>query len=133
MRIPVSEFKITYARSSGPGGQNVNKVNSKALLRWNLLESPSLSPELRARLFARLQNRLTREGELLIASDRFRDQGQNREDCIAKLHEILEAAAFVPKTRRKTKPSRSSIRKGKESKSRNSAKKALRRAPPRES
>lgn len=129
MRIPLSELKITYSRSSGPGGQNVNKVNSKALLRWNLIQSPSLAPELRDRLLARLRGRLNHEGELLIASDRFRDQARNRDDCIEKLHEILAAASFVPKTRKKSKPSRSSIRRAKESKSRHSAKKFLRRTP----
>lgn len=128
MRIPLSELTITYARSSGPGGQNVNKVNSKAVLRWNLLESPALAPELRSRLAARLAHRLTENGELVIMSDRFRDQGRNREDCIEKLHSLLAAASHVPKARKKTKPSRSSVKKRKESKSRHSEKKRMRRA-----
>src|SRR5438128_1887968 len=126
IRIPLSEFEITYARSSGPGGQNVNKVNSKALLRWNLEESPSLHPAVKARLHARLQGRLNQNGELLITSDRFRDQGRNREDCFEKLQELLAQAAVIPKARKKSKPSKSSVRRTKEAKSRNSEKKKLR-------
>jgi ribosome-associated protein len=126
IRIPFSEFEVTYARSSGPGGQNVNKVNSKAVVRWNLEESPSLRPEIKARLRARLQNRLSQNGDLLITSDRFRDQGRNREDCFEKLREILAEAVTLPKARRESKPSKSSVRRGKEAKSRHSEKKKLR-------
>lgn len=126
IRIPLSEFEVTYARSSGPGGQNVNKVNSKALLRWNLEASPSLHPMVKARLRERLQGRLSQDGELLIASDRFRDQGRNREDCFDKLREILAEAAAIPKARRESKPSKSSVRRAKEAKGRHSQKKKLR-------
>jgi ribosome-associated protein len=126
IRIPFSEFEVTYARSSGPGGQNVNKVNSKALLRWNFEASPSLRPEMKARLRERLQTRLSQSGDLLIASDRFRDQGRNREDCYEKLREILTQAAAIPKARKKSKPSKSSVRRGKEAKSMHSQKKKLR-------
>ena len=127
--IPEAELELTYVRSSGPGGQNVNKVNSKAVLRWNLAQSPSVPEDLRERLLAKLAPRLTRDGELLLASDRFRDQGRNREDCLEKLKGILSAALFVPKARKESKPSRSSIRRVKEAKSRTSAKKKLRGSP----
>ena len=126
IEIPDSELEFSFARSSGPGGQNVNKVNSKAVLRWNLLESPSLGEELRSRLLLRLAPKLTADGELVIASDRFRDQGRNREDCIAKLTELLAAASARPKVRRKTKPSRSSQKRRLSEKSQHSRKKNLR-------
>jgi ribosome-associated protein len=124
--LPESELELTYARSSGPGGQNVNKVNSKAVLRWNPGQSSGLPPQLRDRILARLAPRLTTEGDLVISSDRFRDQGRNREDCLQKLREILLAASAVPKIRKKTKPSRSSQKKRRESKSLHSLKKRLR-------
>ncbi len=86
----------------------MNKVNSKAVLRFNLRESPSLSEVIRRRLEQNLENQLTRNGELLIASDRFRDQKMNRDDCLEKLVKILTSAAFIPKARKKTRPSFSS-------------------------
>jgi ribosome-associated protein len=127
IRIPLSEFELSYARSSGPGGQNVNKVNSKAVLRWCIFTSPSLTPDIRSRLMSRLAHRLTTEGELIVMSDKYRDQLRNREDCLEKLREILAAAAFVPKVRRKTKPSHSTVQKAKEIKRKHSQKKRMRK------
>lgn len=125
--LPESELEFTFVRSSGPGGQNVNKVNSKAVLRWNLLTSRAVSEELRARLLAALAPRLTRDGCLLVTSDRFRDQGRNREDCLEKLQAILRAASTPPRPRKKTKPSRSSKRKRLDSKGLHSEKKQSRK------
>lgn len=129
IRIPLSEIEFSFVRSSGPGGQNVNKVNSKAVLRWNLWASPSLTPIVRARILGRLASQVTSEGDLIFSSDRFRDQRRNREDCLEKLRACLEAAAEIPKIRMKTKPSRSSQRRVKENKGRQSQKKNLRRTP----
>ena len=120
------ELEEKFVTAGGPGGQNVNKVNSKAVLRWNLLESAALGEELRSRLLLKLATRLTAAGELIIASDRFRDQGRNREDCITKLAELLTAASARPKVRRKTKPSRSSQKRRLSEKSKHSRKKNLR-------
>jgi ribosome-associated protein len=129
IRIPSSELEFSYVRSSGPGGQNVNKVNSKAVLRWNLMSSPSLNLDLKGRMLARIGNQVAANGDLIITSDRFRDQIRNREDCIQKFGDILRAAAFIPKKRKKTKPSRSSRQKNKESKNLHSQKKNLRKTP----
>jgi len=128
IRIPVSEFDFSYARSSGPGGQNVNKVNSKAILRWNLLQSESLSEDLRNRLLLKLAPRLSAEGDLIIMSDRYRDQPRNREDCIEKLRECLLAASHKPKNRKKTKPSYSSTLRAKKSKGKHAEKKSMRKS-----
>ncbi len=108
LRIPETEFVWTYVRSSGPGGQNVNKVASKAVLRWDLGASSSLPADVKARLRARETNRITAEGELVLTSQRYRDQERNRQDCLDKLREMLARAAVRPKVRRKTKPSRGS-------------------------
>jgi ribosome-associated protein len=125
--IPLREFVITYARSGGPGGQNVNKVNSKATLRWAAATSSSLPEDIRRRFLARYGRRLTTEGELLIVSQRFRDAGRNTADCLEKLREMLAAAAIAPKTRRPTKPSRSSQRRRLDDKRRRSTQKNARR------
>jgi ribosome-associated protein len=129
VRIDMNELEFSYARSSGPGGQNVNKVNSKAILRWNLLNSGSLTPEIHSRLLCRLRGRLTSDGALVISSDCFRDQLRNREDCLAKLRQLILTGIAIPKQRKKTKPSYSSRLKRKEGKSRQSQKKNLRKSP----
>jgi ribosome-associated protein len=123
--IPYSEFELSYVRSSGPGGQNVNKVNSKAVLRWSLHRS-ALPVEIRSLLFRRLNNELTVDGEVVVTSDRHRDQIRNREDCYDKFQKIIRSAVAVQKVRRKTKPSYSSQLKVKEVKSKHSQKKKLR-------
>ena len=127
--IPLDEFRWEVSRSGGPGGQNVNKVNSKVLLRWSPGSSPSLPGPVRARLMAALANRLTREGELLVTSQRSRDQARNLADCLAKVRDLVLAAATPPKPRRPTRPTLGSqLRRG-EQKARRSAAKRLRRKP----
>lgn len=125
--IADTEFDFTYVRSSGPGGQNVNKVNSKAVLRWNLHKSQSLSVEQKQVLAGKLAGKLNEDGDLVIMSDRFRDQGRNREDCIKKFRALISQATHVPKKRKKTKQSYSSKLKNKESKKRHSEKKSMRK------
>lgn len=127
LRIPLSEFEFTYARSSGPGGQNVNKVNSKALLRWPVRTSPSMPEPVRQRFLSRYGNRITAEGELLISSQRFRDQARNVDDCLERLREMLLHAATPPTRRKRTKPTRASIQRRLENKRHKSAKKQGRR------
>ncbi|MGE0607704.1 MAG: alternative ribosome rescue aminoacyl-tRNA hydrolase ArfB [Pirellulales bacterium] len=129
LQIPREEFTFTFARSSGPGGQNVNKVNSKALLRWPVLASPSLPEHVRTRFLTLYRTRITTEGDLLLTSQRYRDAPKNVDDCLEKLRQMLLAAATVPKRRRATKPSRSSIKRRREDKASTSRKKQSRRSP----
>ncbi len=108
LQIPESELTETFIRSSGPGGQNVNKVASAVELRFDVANSSSLSDALRTRVLARRDRRLTAEGVLVIQANRFRDQSKNREDARDRLAEILRAALHVPKKRVATKPTRGS-------------------------
>jgi len=103
--IPDRELRVSFARSSGPGGQNVNKVESKVQLRWNPATSSAISESDRAWLLRRLADKLTADGDLLVASNLTRDQGRNREDAEAKLAEVVRLALVRPKKRRATKPS----------------------------
>ncbi len=128
LRIPEDEFSFTYVRSGGPGGQNVNKVASKAVLRWNVVASPSLPGDVKSRLQQQQRGRITADGDLLIVSQRYRDQERNRLDCLEKLAAMLRAAAVAPKTRRKTKPSRGAHERRRAAKKRRSALKATRRS-----
>ena len=127
VRIPDEEFSWTYVRSGGPGGQNVNKVASKAVLRWNVADSPSLPDDIKSRLQQQQRSRITNEGDLLLTSQRYRDQERNRDDCLEKLAEMLRAAMVVPKKRRKTKPSRGAHERRLAAKKRRSALKSSRR------
>ncbi len=104
INLPQDELQFTYARSSGAGGQNVNKVSSKAILRWNPATSRALTPGMRDRFYARYGSRLTNDGELIVMSERHRDQGRNAADCIVKLKEMISSIALPPKKRKPTKP-----------------------------
>lgn len=106
--VPLRELEIRFVRSSGPGGQNVNKVNSKAVLRWAFGESRALPAAVRERFADRYAQRLTREGEIVLSSDRYRDQGRNAADCVAKLQAMVAAVATPPRPRKATRPTRAS-------------------------
>ncbi|MHB1426153.1 MAG: alternative ribosome rescue aminoacyl-tRNA hydrolase ArfB [Gemmataceae bacterium] len=128
LRIPDDEFSWTFVRSGGPGGQNVNKVASKAVLRWNVAASPSLPDDIKARLQQQQRRRITGDGDLLLTSQRYRDQERNRLDCLDKLTDMLRAATVIPKARRKTKPSRGARERRLAAKKRRSALKSSRRS-----
>jgi ribosome-associated protein len=127
IRIPDDEFSWSFVRSGGPGGQNVNKVASKAVLRWNVIASPSLPDDIKARLQQQQRRRITNDGDLLLTSQRYRDQERNRLDCLDKVAGMLRAAAVAPKKRRKTKPSRGAHERRLAAKKRRSTLKSSRR------
>jgi len=127
IRVADDELQFTFVRSSGPGGQNVNKVNSKAVLRWNVTASPGVPAAVRARFADRFGSRLTEAGDLVLTSQRFRDQRRNQEDCLDKLKAMLTAVARAPARRKKTRPTRGSIERRKEQKRETSKKKQHRR------
>jgi ribosome-associated protein len=129
LQIPDDELQWSYSRSGGPGGQNVNKVASKAELRWNIMHSPSLPEEVKARFHARFRRRITSEGELVLSSQRYRDQGRNREDCLEKLRAMILQAATPPRQRKATRPTRASRRHRLEAKKHRSATKKARSRP----
>jgi ribosome-associated protein len=108
--IPGDELAIAFARSGGPGGQNVNKVASKVELRWNPTTSAALGDDDRAWLVQRLRSRLTGDGTLIVTSTATRDQGKNRDDATSKLTLIVRTALDRPKPRKATKPSRGAKR-----------------------
>ena len=100
------ELSFRFVRASGPGGQNVNKVSSAVELRFDVAGSTALTDEIRQRLGKLAGKRLSTDGILLIDAHRFRTQGMNRKDAIARLVALLQAAAVSPKTRTATRPSR---------------------------
>jgi len=102
--IPIAELRFTYARSSGPGGQNVNKVSTKVILHWNVEGSPDLPDDVRERFVTRYRRRLTKDGDVVVRSQRFRDRDRNVADCLAKLRDLLLAVAEPPKKRKATRP-----------------------------
>jgi ribosome-associated protein len=108
IHIPDDEFTWTFARSGGPGGQNVNKVASKAVLHWNVAESISLPAHVKTRLRTLQRRRFTKEGVLVLVSQRYRDQERNRQDCLEKLQVMVREATIIPRARRATRPTRGS-------------------------
>jgi ribosome-associated protein len=129
IQIPDAELHFTFARSGGPGGQNVNKVASKAILHWNLAGSATLPTDVKDRLLARVSGRLTSDGDLVIQSQRYRDQGRNIEDCRTKLRELILEVLHPPKTRKRTRPGRAAKRRRLEEKRHQARRKAQRRRP----
>jgi ribosome-associated protein len=127
--IPDDELEWSFARAGGPGGQNVNKVSSKALLRWKLAGNTTLPAEAKARLQGQQRRRITTEGDLLITSQRYRDQERNKQDCVDRLREMVVSALEAPTPRRATRPTRGSRRRRLADKRHNSERKEQRRDP----
>jgi ribosome-associated protein len=105
-KLPLSELQFSFARSSGPGGQNVNKVESKVLLRWDVFASRALPAALRARFRVRFARRINEDGVFLLTSQRHRERERNVADCLAKLGAMLVEVAVPEKPRRPTRPTR---------------------------
>lgn len=129
IQIPLKELSFTFSRSSGPDGQNVNKVNTKATLRWNVTRSPSLEEGVRQRFLEVYRRRITTEGDFVLHSQRFRDQGRNVADCLEKLRLMILEVVPPPVVRKRRKPSRAANQKRVENKRRQSEKKQSRRPP----
>lgn len=127
IKIPFSEFTFSFARSSGAGGQNVNKVNSKVTLYWKIDESLSCSQSVITRFKNKYAHLILDSGEVQIISQKTRSQKGNMDDCIEKLHEMLDDVTFPPKIRRATKPKRGAILNRLKSKKKDSEKKQMRR------
>lgn len=127
--IPLKEFEFSFARSPGPGGQNVNKVNSKAVLKWPVEKSNSLPESVKNRFLTKYKRRISNDGVLTMTSHRFRDQGRNVADVLNKLRDLILAVAEEPKIRKKKKVSASAKRRRLEDKRRQSDKKQSRKSP----
>lgn len=125
-KIQPGEIRFDFVRSSGPGGQNVNKVATAVQLRFDARSSNSLTPEVKDRLMRLAGNRLTRNGEIIIEASRFRSQQMNRDDALERLARLIEKASVPPKPRQKTKPTAGARLRRLETKRRHSATKQLR-------
>ncbi len=128
--IPDVEFAWHFSRSGGPGGQNVNKVSSKAELRFRPADSRALTDVQKARLATRLAGRLLESGELLVTSQTHRSQAENRRVCMKKLAAILDGALERKKTRIRTKPTKASKERRIGEKRKMGQKKSMRRSRP---
>ena len=130
LAIPVSELRFSFDRSPGPGGQNVNKLNTRVELCFDVRNSRSLTEPQRARIVEGLGRRLSNEGLLRIRSSRHRTQPRNKQDCLEKLAaKLAEVLKPPPAKRRPTRPSRAELTRRREAKRQNSVKKKLRKRP----
>jgi ribosome-associated protein len=129
LTIPAAEIEVAVARSGGPGGQHVNKTETKIEVRWKPAESAALGERDRAWLLAALRNRLTSEGWLIVTSSETRSQHRNRGEALTRLADLVRAALRRPKRRIPTRPSRRAAVRRLEDKRRRGRRKQERRRP----
>ncbi len=103
LSIPEDEVTFAFSRSGGPGGQNVNKVSTRATLYFDVRNSPSLSEERKTLIMERLAGRIDKEGVLRVVSQRYRTQGENREETVRRFAELLRGALEIKRARKKTR------------------------------
>lgn len=127
IRVEEHELAFKTARSGGPGGQHVNKAETRVQLRWHVAESYGVPDDVKRRFLAAYRTRITEGGELIIDCDESRSQARNREICLDRLTEMLKAVAKPPKPRKKTKPSKGSLARRRKAREAQSARKAARR------
>jgi len=130
IQIPGAELSLSFARSAGPGGQNVNKVNSKAVLRWNVVKTTRLPYAAQSRFLEQFSSRINQVGELVLASDTYREQPRNVSACYEKLRQLILAVLVAPRVRHKTRPSRGSVERRLQKKQQASKRKQSRRFKP---
>jgi len=128
--IDESELEESFIRSSGPGGQNVNKLSTAVQLRFDVRRSPSLPNDVAVRLAQLCGRRLTKDGVLVIVAQRHRTQERNRADALDRLVDLIRQAAVKPIPRRPTKPTKASRQRRLEGKKRRSGIKSLRQKRP---
>lgn len=124
-----AELQFQTSRSSGPGGQNVNKLETRVTLRFNPSASQTLLPDEITRLLEKWSNKLTNEGDLMISSEKHRSQLKNKEEAISLFQKELKKAFTDPKPRKKSKPSKAAIKKRLDSKKKLAEKKSMRKPP----
>jgi ribosome-associated protein len=127
IRVEEHELLFKTARSGGPGGQHVNKAETRVQMRWNVGQSHGVPDAVKARFLARFRTRITEGGELIIDCDETRSQARNREICLERLKQMLTQVATPPKPRKKSKPSKSALKRRREHRQAHAAKKAARR------
>jgi ribosome-associated protein len=130
IQISAAEIQLSFARSAGPGGQNVNKVNSKAVLRWNIANSNALPAGAKKRFQEQFPTRINQAGEVVLASDQHREQLRNVSECYEKLRNLILSILVAPRPRVKTRPSHGSIERRLQGKRVKSKRKQMRRYRP---
>tara|TARA_B110000116_G_scaffold118010_1_gene102310 strand:+ start:2331 stop:2750 length:420 start_codon:yes stop_codon:yes gene_type:complete len=121
-----AEIELTFSRSQGPGGQNVNKVNSKVTIHWDLKYSTSISAFIKRRIQNKYSNRINNDGKLVLSSQQYREQHRNREECCQKLRVIIGDALKPRKARKTSRPTRASKQRRLDNKKKRSRRKSMR-------